>query len=246
MAHSLHDFPQTQQWLRLITWVTVVVLLACSSMGFHCYPPIRQSGFSYWEIADPVVHCVHGLEVRPWVAKSGKDGVGVVVRFDAVDETPRTIDVEMGQLVIWRDRQDGENLTRTAMADDVETTTIDGSGSLYLPFEFDNETAWHEGLRQGSLRINLSVDDRLVRMRLPIVHQQADRWETYHPPDFEEGRSYRGQVWDLEEDDESTQRTGPHISRENEYLRRDIEGEGPLRVRVEVPWTGGCGGANDE
>jgi hypothetical protein len=153
-------------------------------------PPVRN--YPHWEIQDVASNNVGVLEFRAWVAKSGKQGMGVMIEATNSTGTARELDVARARLELLgaAARIDTSVSGRTP----AEPTVVEAGGSetVYIFFVFPNEAAWNSGLRDADLVVEISVDGQPAqrwRMRAEHVfdsrtirHDQAQQFP-YAPPD---------------------------------------------------------------
>ncbi|MFP4600883.1 MAG: hypothetical protein ACOC9J_03050 [Persicimonas sp.] len=215
------------QWAALV--FAIVVSVATS-------PPVTMttSSFPSWEISERTVVCLAGMEVRPWFAKSGEVGAGLVLRFDVVDGQPREIAVGRAQLQLSEHDDAGASAKAVVGAEPVSSILVEESRSLYVPFLFDNEDAWNEGLRDATVTIDLRIDDEPAQLEYRAQHRSVPWGERYtRYGHWSEGVSYDYQAWGPDPDAADLERTGPHENREGEYLRRDPALPDEHRVRLD-------------
>ncbi len=208
---------------------------------------ITTTSFPAWEVAEREVACRAGLEVRPWFAKSGEEGAGLVLRFDVVDGKQRTVGVERAQLHLSPRENAGDAAEFVVDAQPVASITVDDHASIYVPFLFDNEDAWNEGLRDATVIVELRVDDQPAELEYRARHREAPWGEEYLWYGFGSDEvDDRHQTWGPDSEDSSLERTGPHEEREGEYLRRNPDRPDELRVRLDYQWRGGCEGGDGD
>lgn len=114
--------------------------------------PRYARNYPAWELDVETGRMVGCAKVSAWVAKSGKQGLGVTVRLDGL--TPERCEVRVAEA--------GFTLVGGAVVrpDALPATTLRGREApeyLYLAFAFDNEAAWNRGQRQGMLALRLTA-----------------------------------------------------------------------------------------
>lgn len=251
---------------------TALVCAAAVSIATPATPP-TVSDFPHWSATNPITHCQHDVEITPWFARSGKDGAGVVLRFRNTTDEPRKVTVKRANFTVFRDQDSPDNTTLYVDAERPEPITVDDVQGIYLPFEFDNETAWNDGLHRGRVQITLRIDDRPARLRILADHRSADWSEQYTHYDTGSLPLLFNEPWgpyddatsespgDEDEDSDvdatqpdppgepparSAERTGYHPDRKEEFLFRLPDDDEPYRVRLGEDVPGGCPGGDDD
>lgn len=170
------------------------VVIIAAGLLCACGRPV--SDFPHWKVESRTqVECVDDVEIMPWFVVSGKQGAGLVLQFR---ENSWEQEVEQEQEEVWevgQFRQRSVDISSAVIylrhvdaAEDwvdqivegrrTAPVRFEGRGSVYVPFYFDNEDAWNEGLRRGRLEVELYFDHQLIRLSYPITHENA-RWVRY-------------------------------------------------------------------
>lgn len=183
--------------------------------------PKTISSYPFWKVSYPIIHCRHGVEIDAWVAKSGKEGTGLVIRFANTGDKGRHIEVDRAEFLIWRDRDSPTNTTLRIESASVPPLSVDDHNSVYLPFEFDNESAWNDDLRVGKVAIAIQIDEQPASVQFD-VRQQTSPWSAAY--------QWRG---------------GAHYERDGEYLLDDTSST-ETRICFDYKPVGGCIGERDE
>lgn len=151
-----------------IAQFAAVLLAAGATMAT---PPPPQRNFPHWQLQAPSEQTIGGLELQAWDAKSGKTGLGVMIRAQNHGDAPRTFDVRSARLELFRD--DPAAVVQRVAAAPPQPVVV-GAGkadTVYLPFVFDNEAAWNQHIRQGRLVLQVRVDDKApVTWTIPAAH----------------------------------------------------------------------------
>lgn len=136
------------------------ILLVAATASLATSRPARP--FATWHVGEHSgrVGCAD-LEV--WVAKSGKQGVGISVRARAGSESCQ-VRLEGARLSV-----DGNTFAPV----DLPKGPLDRQ-TAYLPFLFDNERLWNEGKRSGTLELDVVAGGEHVRLALPMMHLWDD------------------------------------------------------------------------
>jgi hypothetical protein len=153
------------QALRLSVIAIAAYLCAATSPPRYSYP----RSYPLWKLDSGELAPAGCAELRAWVSKSGKQGVGVTLRLSPRPGAPKCdVRVVGAGLDVGR--------TRVAAARLPEPVTV-GAGPaqhVYLPFAFDNEAAWNRGDRSGALVLQLTVDGALLPdVRVAMKHERS-------------------------------------------------------------------------
>ncbi len=229
------------RWQHGLALVLAVVVSVATS------PPrtFTVDDFPHWEIDKNFAFCFDDVEIRPWVATSGTTGAGLVLRVDNLRADPIDVAIESAQFNIWINRHHPDNRTLAIDGASGDSITVTEHHSFYLPFEFDNHRAWREEMKTGRFIIILNVDGERQRLHLGASHRSTDSSDTYYMywarPDDSDPYGYDPDTyWGPDGEDERLERSGHHVDRKNEYLRRDPDDPGSTRVRRHISWHGGC------
>jgi len=89
-------------------------------------------------------------QLRIWIAKTGKEGMGATVAVRGCD-----IRIERALFEIAQQRIDAQSLPA-------------GTGELYVPFAFDGNQLWNDGQRVGTLVLAIAAGDARSELRIPL------------------------------------------------------------------------------
>lgn len=147
--------------------VQAVVVLAAAAASLATSAPRTRRGFAVWQL-DKVDHPAACARVTPFVAKSGKEGIGIGVRV--VSSDPSCVVSISGAL-----RAGG----RVFESDPAISVRAPGHG--YLPFVFDDEALWNDGVRAGELELRVREARGEATLVLPMryVHEGDHPWIRY-------------------------------------------------------------------
>lgn len=118
--------------------------------------------------ADATIGCA---SVRAFVAKSGKEGVGLGVRVDSTG----------GACEVALDGRLSAGDVTVAAATRVGVGR-GGREHAYLAFAFDNERLWNDGVRDGALALTVTAGGASRVLSYPI-HQRFDGFHRWDRPD---------------------------------------------------------------
>lgn len=206
-------------------------------------PPETTPGYPSWQIDERTVHCHDDVEIHAWVAKSGKDGAGLVLLFDNTTDTARTVAVDDAVLALRPRRAPFDDTAATVRTLDVAPVQLHDRQSVYLPFVFDNNEAWNREVRAADLTIDLRVDNESTILRYEVFHRDAPWAIVYEPRG-----TYPGVSWGPEDGLPGPEVTGParNVEHQNQWLIRDPDDRDDVRIRFEYESTGGCEGTRDD
>lgn len=111
------------------------------------------------------------LRVVAWVVKSGKTGLGVLLRARNAGDHSRALRVDSAELRVGR--PDGPNETHEPSHHVASEIPAGEHADLYLPFSFDNERAWNRGRYDGRLRLHLQLGEKEIGpWTIPLNHRR--------------------------------------------------------------------------
>jgi hypothetical protein len=172
-----------------------VVLVAAAVSVATSPPPARN--FPHWELQAPSSLEVGALELEAWGAKSGKEGLGVVLEAANSTGDAHTLQVDTARLELFRD--DPSQVLTTVEArgvGEVFRVAPQGKERVYLPFVFDNEAAWNADIRHAHLVLEIRVDAAPVHTwRMPATHVFKKKFIPY-------GEAKKRESWREETDAE--------------------------------------------
>lgn len=136
------------QLLRLTVICVAVALCAATSAPRYRYP----RSYPRWQatgLASRVDACA---EIKVWISKSGKQGVGATVRLTGRADRACRAEVTAARFAVAELEVAAAALPPSVI---VQPGAVE---HLYLPFPFDNEAAWNRDDRRGILSVALSYD----------------------------------------------------------------------------------------
>lgn len=155
-------------------WTNAGALLLAAGASLATSQPRQARNFPAWETRDGErdLGCAHA---SAYVAKTGKEGFGLTVRLDASTPSACPVQLAGATATIGGARVVAAELPPAALV------PPGAPAFLYLPFAFDNEAAWNDGRRAGTLELVVRVGGREDTWQLPIVvrfdgfHRMIDR-----------------------------------------------------------------------
>lgn len=146
--------------LRVVADRVLVLLAAIASVATSGAP--LQRSYPTWTVTGSVRADAGCATIAAEVVKSGKEGVGVVLKRegDGCDLVLTGATLHVGDV---------------AQAP-VAIPAWDGDGTTYLGFVFDNERAWNDGVRDGALEVVLRMPEGPRRLRFRLYHAYAGPW----------------------------------------------------------------------
>lgn len=163
--------------------VVLTVATACLATLGTSPPPPTLPAYPSWEITDRRAECHHDVEIATWFAKSGKEGAGLVVRFDNTTDNPRRIAVNEATMRIRHTDAPHDDASITVDATTLETVEVDDRSSAYVPFVFDNNDAWNQELRAATVDLELTIDDTPTSLTYRAEQRRVPWTETYQRGD---------------------------------------------------------------
>jgi hypothetical protein len=160
---------EPRQPRRVHLWGLAATTLACIATS----PAPYTRNYPAWEIdADPT-STVGCLASRLWIAKSGKEGLGVALalRNSATDRC--VVAIERAALTVG---------TQTIVAPSIHRELSPGETAYaYLPFAFDGNAAWNLGQRTAALTLCIDAGQERAQKTLPLTFrlrgfQKLSRW----------------------------------------------------------------------
>lgn len=161
--------------LRLTVIAVAVVLCSATSAPRYRYP----RSFPTWRAEGPASRVTACAEVKAWISKSGKQGIGATVRLTGRGERACRAEVASARFAV------GQTGVAAAALPTSVVVQPDAVQYFYLPFAFDNEAAWNRGDRRGELVVALVFDGVPgPELRVAFEHRRDrahDRVD-YHQP----------------------------------------------------------------
>jgi hypothetical protein len=147
--------------VRSLSLFPLVVLLTLGGCGGASRELPR---WRFTQATDVDAGCVLG---RAFVRMSGKTGVGVTVELRSRGDC--TVRFARAELVL-----DGRRAPATLPA----PIELRGRSLIYvwLPFEFDNNRAWNDQLRDGTFEIDLDAAGTTTTWRIAAAHRREHRY----------------------------------------------------------------------
>jgi len=131
--------------------------------------------YATWQVSAVRAEIAGCAEVKTWVGKSGKSGVGLVVE---VRTRARACRVSLLRVSV---RAGSHTFTAPATPPAV-IATPEQPTHLWVAVPFDNESAWNRGERDGVVEFELLAGDTPRQIAIPIEqrrngnHRKVDRF----------------------------------------------------------------------
>jgi hypothetical protein len=125
-----------------------------------------EKKYPAWEFqAGPGLIKLTNIDCQLWVAKSGKTGVGIGIRLTSTGVQEQTLELTDARLIIPGYPVAASKLPERMTIAPGETRRV------YVPFPFDNQHLWNEGIRSAILELRFIANGTQETTRtLPVVH----------------------------------------------------------------------------
>lgn len=165
LRYLLRDLPATTtppRWAQALT----VVFAATASLATS---PVRVTrGYPAWIVAGPANRDVGCAQVQAWISKSGKQGLGVTLRFTTPTEAACYVQITSARVVLAGNTMATLIALPTAVAPPP-------TAYVYLPFAFDNEAAWNDRKNVAALQIGLKpASGPEITWEIPLEQRLTD------------------------------------------------------------------------
>jgi hypothetical protein len=136
--------------VRIAPFAALSLVLAFAGMG--CW--LNQEGprrYPFWIAKEGRARLEGCAEVDAWVAKSGKEGIGLAleVRGLAASEQPCRLEIAKVTISIGDQSFDGSRLPAAALLARGDVV------HAYVPVPFDGDAAWNAGERAATIVVSL-------------------------------------------------------------------------------------------
>jgi hypothetical protein len=144
--------------LRIQALAALITTLPCLATQ----PVPLRRGYAMWTFVDRIPLQTPCGPVEAWVAKSGKEGLGVTLHLQTA--RPACAFSTAHASLSLHDQNIVASATFPAAAEE-----RDGERFIYLPFLFDNNKAWNRGWNQATLDLQLRVESTDLRWQRKLV-----------------------------------------------------------------------------
>jgi hypothetical protein len=147
-------------------WRAAAVLLAAVA-SVATSPPRNARNYPAWQVVGPTAVEADCVLVTPFVVKSGKEGIGVVVALRGLGPCATHL---AGARVVVGD---------LSFAGTLGESRLDPNSPMvrtYVAFPFDNNTLWNEGRHEGTLELVLETASGPARLAFNL----REIWESTH------------------------------------------------------------------
>lgn len=152
-------------------WFQALTVLAASAASVATPAPRQVRAYPTWELNGSSEQFIRCASVRPFIARSGKQGVGV--GFEVVGSAGCQVTAAARVLI------EGQTFEIAG-----PPAVVDPSPSelryLYVPILFDNEASWNDGVRAAELELDVTAGGEPRRWRVPMTHRFDGYFEDRH------------------------------------------------------------------
>jgi hypothetical protein len=146
--------------------LAVVTLGAAASIATPAPAYRYPRNYPVWQVESGATFDGKCVSATAWVAKSGKTGFGLTLELVPTRGAGCHVSIGGGSFTAGVKR-----LTTPGCPFDVDVPA-GGPTRVYLPFYFDNENMWNDGVRRGELELVLWADGVEVGIwKLTMVHR---------------------------------------------------------------------------
>lgn len=219
-------------------WPHYAVIFVASAVSIATPAPTHTTltVYPHWFIVGDLVECHHDVEITSWFAKTGKEGAGMVLRFDDTLQKTREVVVERAVMRIG-EFSDGEFVEGLEVgARTVDPATVDRRASVYLPFAFNNQRAWKDKSRAGVVEVELRIDGAPARLSYEVEQIADGQTRVYRLPHARQG----GAAHRHRPESRQAQGTSP------EPLLEAPDAPGGYAISMESMVGNGCSEAGDD
>jgi hypothetical protein len=143
----------------------VVVLLAALACVATSAPRFPRN-YATWRVFSESTRELGCARAEAWVAKSGKQGVGLTIAITVPEGCTQVITITSAELQV------GREVVPRAEAPPPRPGA-GGATYHYLAFPFDNNRAWNAGVHDARLELVLAVDGAPLAWSLSL-HQERN------------------------------------------------------------------------
>ncbi len=148
--------------------LAVVTLGAAASIATPAPQYSYPRNYPVWQVESGGSFSNSCVSVETWVGKSGKQGIGLVLKLTPQTDRGCHLRIGGGRFVIG-----DVEVNDYACPFDVFVPP-GGPQHTWVPFYFDNEKLWNQGHRRGLLELELTTDGMLAaRLRINLVHRYS-------------------------------------------------------------------------
>jgi hypothetical protein len=141
-------------------WFQAGTVLAAAAASLASPAPRYPRAYPRWQLVNPAEQTFACARVWPFVARSGKQGIGVGVEVLGEDcEVRASARLRVGAQVFAME----------GVEPSVEATSR--PRYLYLPIPFDNNASWNRGEREGELELTITAGSERRISRILLRHR---------------------------------------------------------------------------
>ncbi len=166
------------RFVSAVAFAGVLVVCAATPRA----PPVPPPPVPMWKVPADAIQLPCGT-ATPWIAKSGKAGIGLTVRIvPRADD--QSCDAQIAATLRFANgtvtgvpvvtKPIGELGSWPADRDRRPEQIAPGTTFHYLGFVFDNEDRWNRGDRSATLELAITAGGELRAAKLPAAHVETD------------------------------------------------------------------------
>jgi hypothetical protein len=138
--------------MKLLHFPYAVAAIALIMGVMNCMGP---RPYCHWQItSDPSVRKVGCAEVDVWSKRSTKTGLGVILHISVPQGSQCSVQLVTARLLLDQTLVPAPSTNRHLLLSPHDELFV------YLPFVFDNNGAWNDGLNEAELSLELDVDHK--------------------------------------------------------------------------------------
>ena len=165
LRYLLRELPATRPPPR---WAQATTVLFAAAASLATSPVRVVRGYPAWVVAGPAQRDLGCAQVEAWISKSGKQGLGVTLRFTSATETACHVQIAGARVVLAGNTFASLTALPTAVAPPP-------TAYLYLPFGFDNEAAWNDKKNVAELKLALTpAGGPEITWEIPLEQRLTD------------------------------------------------------------------------
>lgn len=152
-------------------WFQALSVVVASAASIATPAPRYNRAYPAWEMTRETDLRLGCARLQPFIARSGKQGIGVAVEVRGGDARgSEGCPVSASARLLLGGRVIEPAVPPQTLSTDWEIRY------LYIPIPFDNEASWNSGERLAELELQLQAGGEQRSLRVPLVH----RFDSYY------------------------------------------------------------------